>query len=186
MGGPSGLATPIFSFSLSSLEPKSLRMVILIIILVQVLCCHLITKITRNGINGAMFVTPSQHPFLTLLNYFPSIHSSLCHQSLGNDKFNAACGEGVNSSSPMSTLLRQPSSPSMLASVDSGVATPFACDRADSLGAGQPQVVAASPPPQGRERGSLWALSPAPPPRLHASSSSSSSTPGSVLSPTLL
>ena len=36
-GGPSGLATPIFS--LSSLEPKSLRMVILTIILVQVLCC---------------------------------------------------------------------------------------------------------------------------------------------------
>src|SRR6185437_11577980 len=35
--GPSGLATPIFS--LSSLEPKSLRMVILTIILVQVLCC---------------------------------------------------------------------------------------------------------------------------------------------------
>ena len=56
-GGPLGLATPIFSFSLSSLEPKSLRMVILIIILVQVLCCHLITKITRNGTNGAMFVT---------------------------------------------------------------------------------------------------------------------------------
>ena len=56
-GGPSGLATPIFSFFLSSLEPKSLRMIILIIILVQVLCCHSITKITRNGINGAMFVT---------------------------------------------------------------------------------------------------------------------------------
>ena len=36
-GGPSGLATPIFS--LSSLEPKSLRMVILTIMLVQVLCC---------------------------------------------------------------------------------------------------------------------------------------------------
>ena len=36
-GGPSGLATPIFS--LSSLEPKSLIMVILTIILVQVLCC---------------------------------------------------------------------------------------------------------------------------------------------------
>jgi len=35
-GGPSGLTTPIFSFSLSSLEPKSLRMVILTIILVQV------------------------------------------------------------------------------------------------------------------------------------------------------
>ena len=35
--GPSGLATPIFS--LSSLEPKSLRMIILTIILVQVLCC---------------------------------------------------------------------------------------------------------------------------------------------------
>ena len=34
---PSGLATPIFS--LSSLEPKSLRMFILTIILVQVLCC---------------------------------------------------------------------------------------------------------------------------------------------------
>ena len=34
---PSGLATSIFS--LSSLEPKSLRMVILTIILVQVLCC---------------------------------------------------------------------------------------------------------------------------------------------------
>ena len=56
-GGPLGLAAPIFSFSLSSLEPKSLRMVILTIILVQVLCCHSITKITRNGINGAMFVT---------------------------------------------------------------------------------------------------------------------------------
>ena len=53
---PSGLTTPIFSFYLSSLEPKSLRMVILTIILVQVLCCHSITKITRNGINGAMFV----------------------------------------------------------------------------------------------------------------------------------
>ena len=52
-----GLATPSFSFSLSSLEPKSLRMIILTIILVQVLCCHLITKITRNGINGAIFVT---------------------------------------------------------------------------------------------------------------------------------
>ena len=34
---PSGIATPIFS--LSSLEYKSLRMVILTIILVQVLCC---------------------------------------------------------------------------------------------------------------------------------------------------
>ena len=54
---PLGLATPIFSFSLSSLEPKSLGMIILTIILVQVLCCHSITKITRNGINGAMFVT---------------------------------------------------------------------------------------------------------------------------------
>ena len=32
-------------------------MVILKIMLVQVLCCHSITKITRNGINGAMFVT---------------------------------------------------------------------------------------------------------------------------------
>ena len=59
MGGPLGLATPIFSFSLSSLEPKSLRMVILTIILVPVLCCHSITKITRNGINGAMFVSIS-------------------------------------------------------------------------------------------------------------------------------
>ena len=56
-GGPSGLTTPIFYFSLSSLEPKSLRMVILTIILVQVLCCHSITKITRNSINGAMFVS---------------------------------------------------------------------------------------------------------------------------------
>ena len=54
---PSGLAAPIFSFFLSSLEPNSLRMVILTIILVQVLCCHSITKITRNGINGAMFVS---------------------------------------------------------------------------------------------------------------------------------
>ena len=36
-GGPSGLATPIFS--LSPLEPKSLRMIFLTIILVQVLCC---------------------------------------------------------------------------------------------------------------------------------------------------
>ena len=36
-GGPSGLATHIFS--LSSLEPKNLKMIILIIILVQVLCC---------------------------------------------------------------------------------------------------------------------------------------------------
>ena len=43
--------------SLSSLEPKSLRMIILTIILVQVLCCHSITKITRNGINGATFVS---------------------------------------------------------------------------------------------------------------------------------
>ena len=32
-------------------------MIILTIMLVQVLYCHLITKITRNGINGAMFVT---------------------------------------------------------------------------------------------------------------------------------
>ena len=56
---PSGRAAPIFSFFLSSLEPNSLRMVILTIILVQVLCCHSITKITRNGINGAMFVTPT-------------------------------------------------------------------------------------------------------------------------------
>ena len=64
MGGPSGLATPIFSFSLSSLEPKSLRMIILTVMLVQVLCCHSITKITRNGINGAMFVTIS--PFLVI------------------------------------------------------------------------------------------------------------------------
>jgi len=37
---------PIFSYFLSLLEPKSLRMIILTIILVQVLCCHLITKIT--------------------------------------------------------------------------------------------------------------------------------------------
>ena len=58
-GGPSGLATHIFSFSfsLSSLEPKSLIMVILTIMLVQVLYCHSITKITRNDINDAMFVT---------------------------------------------------------------------------------------------------------------------------------
>ena len=55
--GSSGLATPIFYFSLSSLAPKNLRMVILTIILVQVLCCHSITKITQNGINGTMFVT---------------------------------------------------------------------------------------------------------------------------------
>ena len=39
-------------------------MIILTIILVQVLCCHLITKITRNGINGAMFVS---HPNLNTL-----------------------------------------------------------------------------------------------------------------------
>jgi len=39
-------------------------MVILTIILVQVLCCHSITKITRNGINGAMFITIS--PFLVI------------------------------------------------------------------------------------------------------------------------
>ena len=65
-GGLSGLATPIFSFSLSSLEPKSLRMVILTIILVQVLCCHSITKITRNGINGAMFVTDGRFQFEVL------------------------------------------------------------------------------------------------------------------------
>ena len=31
-------------------------MIILIIILVQVLCCYSITKITRNDINGVMFV----------------------------------------------------------------------------------------------------------------------------------
>src|SRR6185437_11281757 len=61
-GGPLGLATPIFSISLSSLEPKSLRIVILTIILVQVLCCHSITKITRNGINGAIFVTDIHLP----------------------------------------------------------------------------------------------------------------------------
>ena len=42
-GGPSGLATPIFS--LSSLEPKSLGMFILTIILVQVLCVSSIAKI---------------------------------------------------------------------------------------------------------------------------------------------
>ena len=36
-GGPSGLATPIFSFSLSSFEPKSLRMIILTIILVPLI-----------------------------------------------------------------------------------------------------------------------------------------------------
>jgi len=53
---PKSLATAIFSFSLSSLEPKTLRMVILTIILLQVLCCHSITKITRNGINGVIFV----------------------------------------------------------------------------------------------------------------------------------
>ena len=52
-----GAATPIFSFSLSSLEPKSMRMIILTIILVQVLCCHSIIKIIRNSINGAMFVS---------------------------------------------------------------------------------------------------------------------------------
>ena len=40
------------------------RMIILTIILVQVLCCHSITKITRNGIKGAMFVTIS--PFLVI------------------------------------------------------------------------------------------------------------------------
>ena len=56
-GGPLGIATPIFSFSLSLLEPKSLRMIILTIMLVQVLCYHSIIKITRNGINSAMFVT---------------------------------------------------------------------------------------------------------------------------------
>ena len=58
-----GLAMPIFSFSLSSLEPKSLRMVILTIMLVQVLCCHSITKITQNGINGGMFVTHASQPY---------------------------------------------------------------------------------------------------------------------------
>ena len=47
----------LLRFSLSSLESKILRMIILTIILVQVLCCHSITKITRNGINGAMFVS---------------------------------------------------------------------------------------------------------------------------------
>ena len=36
-GGPLGLATPIFSISLSSLEPKSLRIVILTIILVPLI-----------------------------------------------------------------------------------------------------------------------------------------------------
>src|SRR6185312_10379226 len=41
-GGPSGLATPLFS--LSSLEPKSLGMFILTIILVQVLCVSSIAK----------------------------------------------------------------------------------------------------------------------------------------------
>ena len=41
-GGPSGLAAPIFS--LSSLEPKSLGMFILTIILVQVLCVSSIAK----------------------------------------------------------------------------------------------------------------------------------------------
>ena len=50
MGGPSGLATPIFS--LSSLEPKSLRMVILTIILVQVLCCLYQNIILKYGMRG--------------------------------------------------------------------------------------------------------------------------------------
>ena len=116
-GGPSGLAMPIFSFSLSSLEPKSLRMVILIIILVQVLCCHLITKITRNGINGAMFVTlllevfnvsvskGNQHPdtsdhlkssklvdplltdFVFLLSWPPFMISFMCHNLGSTSEF---------------------------------------------------------------------------------------------------
>ena len=46
---------------------------------------------------------------LTLLNYFPQHPFHIA--SVGG---NSACGEGVNSSLPLSTLLRQPSSPSML------------------------------------------------------------------------
>ena len=45
------------------LNLKSLRMVILTIILVQVLCCHSITKITQNGIKGAMFVSHESRPW---------------------------------------------------------------------------------------------------------------------------
>ena len=78
-GSPSGLATPIFSFSLSSLEPKSLRMAILTIILVKVLCCHSITKITRNGINGAMFVTYIHtHKEWHHVGHTEKVHRSYC------------------------------------------------------------------------------------------------------------
>ena len=45
-------------------------MVILTIILVQVLCCHSITKITRNGINGAMFLTADLIKTNVMLNDF--------------------------------------------------------------------------------------------------------------------
>ena len=87
---PKSLTTPIFSFSLSSLEPKSLRMVILTIILVQVLCCHLITKITRNGINGAMFVTittPTAHKLVCFsLNVCGCKSSDKDHQSSAQEK----------------------------------------------------------------------------------------------------
>ncbi|KAG2607666.1 hypothetical protein PVAP13_4NG268711 [Panicum virgatum] len=46
---------------------------------------------------------------LTLLNCFPQHPFHIASVS-----GNSACGEGVNSSLPLSTLLRQPSSPSML------------------------------------------------------------------------
>ena len=80
--GGSSAQLRLSSFFLSSLEPKSLRMVIITIILVQVLCCHSITKITRNGINGAMFVSIS--PFLVIDDN--TIKASIIFAKI--DKFN--------------------------------------------------------------------------------------------------
>jgi len=49
-------------------------MIILTIILVKVLCCHSITKITRNGINGAMFVTYVLCRNTTIQTHFIKVH----------------------------------------------------------------------------------------------------------------
>ena len=73
-GGPSGLAMPIFSLSL--LEPKSLRMVILTIILVQVLCVSSIAKTLYWSMAWeAIFATSVPSLIQTSSPYGPSLQS---------------------------------------------------------------------------------------------------------------
>ena len=105
-----GLATPIFS--LSSLEPKSLRMVILTIILVQVLCClyqspkHYIKIWHERSFSLHVFLartkgaTPA--PPQTLGYFFPPLLSP--RDGGGHGDRGRACGAAAAASSPARAL----------------------------------------------------------------------------------